>query len=91
MLSKRRNVQVDEDEFPTSPLQDSTSNRQNNSNQLMTLEQIHDGIFSDDFNLAFKGTQHARKMLSRERNPPIDALIELGKYTLKSKFLLRHD
>jgi len=77
MLSKRRNVQVDEDDFPTSPLQDS-SNRQNQSNQLMTLDEIRAGVFSDDFNLAFKATQHARKMLSRERNPPIDSLIDLG-------------
>ena len=73
-------------EFPTGPLQDS-SNCQNQSNQLMTLDEIRAGVFSDDFNLAFKATQHARKMLSRERNPPIDSLIDLGEYCISDWFL----
>jgi len=75
MLSKRRNVCIDDDE-PTSPLQD-TSNRQNQI-AVMSVEEIRDGIFSDDFQTAFKATQAARKILSRERNPPIDSLIEIG-------------
>ena len=57
MLSKRRNVCIDDDE-PTSPLQD-TSNRQNQI-AVMSVEEIRDGIFSDDFQTAFKATQAAR-------------------------------
>ena len=57
MLSKRRNVCIDDDE-PTSPLQDSY-NRQNQI-AVMSVEEIRDGIFSDDFQTAFKATQAAR-------------------------------
>ena len=37
----------------------------------MTIDEIKAGIFSNDYNVAFKATQAARKILSRERNPPI--------------------
>ena len=67
LLSKRRNVCVDDDE-PTSPLQDSS-----NKIPMMSIEEIQENVYSSDFNTAFKATQAARKILSRERNPPIDA------------------
>merc|ERR1712238_430119 len=75
LLSKRRNVQVSDEESDTgySPLKDQT-NRQPS----LTVEEIKVGIFSTDFKEAFKATQAARKILSRERNPPIDVLIEAG-------------
>lgn len=72
MLSKRRNVCVEDDE-PVSPLQD-----QSNRHPLPSVEEIKAGIFSQDFQEAFRATQAARKILSRERNPPIDILIEAG-------------
>ena len=56
-----------------SPLKDQT-NRQ----PPLTIEEIKKGIFSTDFKEAFKATQAARKILSRERNPPIDVLIDAG-------------
>ena len=62
MLSKRRNVCIDDDE-PTSPLQD-TSNRQNKI-EVMSVEEIRDGIFSDDFQTAFKATQAARYVFNK--------------------------
>jgi len=75
MLTKRRNVQVSDEESDTgySPLKDPT-NRQPS----LTVEEIKTGIFSTDFKEAFKATQAARKILSRERNPPIDVLIDAG-------------
>jgi importin subunit alpha-2 len=75
MLTKRRNVQVSDEESDTgySPLKDQT-NRQPS----LTVEEIKTGIFSTDFKEAFKATQAARKILSRERNPPIDVLIDAG-------------
>jgi len=74
LLSKRRNVHVSDDESDSnSPLKDQT-NRQPS----LSIEEIKSGIFSTDFKEAFKATQAARKILSRERNPPIDVLIEAG-------------
>ena len=61
------------DELVLSPLKDQT-NRQPS----LTVEEIKTGIFSMDFKEAFKATQAARKILSRERNPPIDDLIDAG-------------
>jgi hypothetical protein len=55
-------------------LQDHHSNRA----PLPTIKEIQIGIFSSDFKEAFKATQAARKILSRERNPPIDTLIVSG-------------
>lgn len=78
LLSKRRNVCLDDSDLgPTSPLQDKT-NGVNNQAPSMTIDEIKEGIFSSDYNVAFKATQAARKILSRERNPPIDSLIEIG-------------
>jgi len=73
LLSKRRNVCVSDDDEPTSPLQDQT-----NRHPTPTIDEIKAGIFSTDFKEAFRATQAARKILSRERNPPIDTLIEAG-------------
>ena len=81
LLSKRRNVCVDDDE-PTSPLQDSS-----NKIPMMSIEEIQENVYSSDFNTAFKATQAARKILSRERNPPIDALIQAGIVPQLIKFL----
>ena len=44
----------------------------------LTVEEIKTGIFSTDFKVAFKATQAARFILSCEKNPPINALIDAG-------------
>jgi len=77
MLSKRRNVQVDSDTDgePTSPLQDA-SNRA--AVPIMSMEDIKSGVTSPDPAVQFAAVQSARKILSRERNPPIEALIATG-------------
>jgi len=71
MLSKRRNVAVDDE--PLSPLQE---NKQ--QSPLMNIEEIQNGILCADTQKQFQATQSARKILSRERNPPIDVFINLG-------------
>ncbi|XP_071534750.1 importin subunit alpha-1 [Panulirus ornatus] len=82
-LLKRRNVSLDE---PTSPLQE-----QNSSGPVMSLEEIINGITSKDSSTQLIATQAARKMLSRERNPPIDSIIEAGMVSPLVKFLERAD
>lgn len=69
-LLKRRNIEVDE---PTSPLQES-----NYSPRQMLLEEIVDNIQNPNPTQQFQAVQAIRKMLSRERNPPIDTVIEMG-------------
>ncbi|XP_044258258.1 importin subunit alpha-5 [Tribolium madens] len=71
-LLKRRNISLQEE--ASTPLQE------NNSVSLVTMsaEEILMGMMSPDENLQFKATQACRKMLSRERNPPIDHMIRLG-------------
>ena len=43
-----------------------------------SVDEIRGGLFSEDPSVQFAATQAARKILSRERNPPIDTLIEAG-------------
>nr|CAH7758109.1 unnamed protein product [Callosobruchus chinensis] len=69
-LLKRRNISIDE---ATSPLQESKS-----SPISMTADEISYGMMSPDEDVQFKATQACRKILSRERNPPIDHMIRLG-------------
>eukprot|EP00088_Acartia_fossae_P071179 TRINITY_DN9719_c0_g1_i2.p1 TRINITY_DN9719_c0_g1~~TRINITY_DN9719_c0_g1_i2.p1 ORF type:complete len:523 (+),score=111.48 TRINITY_DN9719_c0_g1_i2:39-1607(+) len=84
MLSKRRNVAMDDE--PLSPLQD---NKQTPA--LLSIEEIQNGILSSDSNRQFQATQSARKILSRERNPPIDVFINLGVLPRLVEFLGRGD
>lgn len=92
MLSKRRNVCVDED-FPTSPLQEKNVNSTSgNPVPIVDVNQIKKGIFNDaDPEQQFHCTQSARKILSRERNPPIDLLIESKVIPKLVEFLSRSD
>ncbi|XP_073989130.1 karyopherin subunit alpha [Rhodnius prolixus] len=69
-LLKRRNISLRDE--PTSPLQES------NAQVPTTIEEITAGMQSSDENLQFLATQAARKTLSREKNPPIDILINSG-------------
>ncbi|XP_018572553.1 importin subunit alpha-1 [Anoplophora glabripennis] len=71
-LLKRRNISTSEEQ--TSPLQESNST----SPVPMNAEEIMFGMMSPDENIQFKATQSCRKILSREKNPPIDHMIRLG-------------
>ncbi|KAK3097259.1 hypothetical protein FSP39_008167 [Pinctada imbricata] len=68
-LLKRRNVAVEEE--PTSPLQEVNANKA----PAFTLIEIIQGVSGTDRQLQLQCTQAARKLLSKERNPPIDDII----------------
>jgi len=73
MLAKRRNVGPGDEDEPLSPLQD---NKQ--TLPQLSVEEIQVGIQSNDSAKQLQATMSARKILSRERNPPIDVMISLG-------------
>jgi len=83
-LLKRRNVDVSDDE-PLSPLQES------NRPTVMPLSDIVTAIKSSDGNTVFTATQSVRKLLSKERNPPIDRVIEAGLVDTLVRFLDLND
>ena len=87
-LSKRRNVCLDDSmDGPTSPFQE----KNGQPAPLPTLEEIRHGIFSDQTGNQYLFTQAARKILSRERNPPIDTLINSGVIPRMVEFLQRNE
>lgn len=71
-MLKRRNIEIDE---PTSPLQESNGQQ---AALPMTLEEIMANIMNPNPAIQFSAVQAVRKMLSRERNPPINTVIEMG-------------
>merc|ERR1712071_190333 len=76
---------IDIDDEPLSPLQE--QNRQAAAN--MSIEDIVSGINSGDENKEITATHAARKILSRERNPPIDILINADVVPKLVEFLNR--
>lgn len=83
-ILKRRNVSFSED--PVSPLHE-----QNKQGAVMSLEDIVRGLTSPEPDCQLEATQSARKILSRERHPPIDAMIQAGVVPVLVNSLNRDD
>jgi hypothetical protein len=83
-LLKKRNLQVEPDE---TPLQES-----NKTVPLdLSLPAIISNINSPSPEAQFSGVQSCRKLLSKEKNPPIDAVIGSGVVSKLVEFLARAD
>ncbi|XP_078050431.1 karyopherin subunit alpha [Augochlora pura] len=71
-LLKRRNVNIGQE--PQSPTGETISQ----SPTSISIDEIVAGMQSVDETIQLQATQACRKMLSREKNPPIDSMIERG-------------
>lgn len=83
-LFKRRNIHTAEDDA-VSPLQESNGQ----TSGAYTMNDIMNGICSKDPVREFECVQAARHMLSKERSPPIDAMIGHGVVPMLINFLER--
>ncbi|KAG8432838.1 hypothetical protein GDO86_017189, partial [Hymenochirus boettgeri] len=86
-ILKRRNVCFPED-LVISP---EHQNAFLNTVPPLSLDEIVQGIISGDAELELRSTQAARKILSRERNPPLNDIIEAGLIPRLVEFLSHHD
>lgn len=84
-LLKRRNLNIIEDAEPLSPTE---------NNDILpistSIEEIVGGMHSSDETIQLQATQACRKMLSREKNPPIDNMIQQGIVPRCIEFLDSH-
>ncbi|XP_072274964.1 importin subunit alpha-8 isoform X1 [Pyxicephalus adspersus] len=85
-ILKRRNVSSFPDDELNSPEQQKAQ-----QGPPLSLDEIIEGIHSGDSDLELKCTQATRKMLSRERNPPLNDIIEAGLIPKLVDFLTYHD
>jgi len=72
-ILKRRNCDGGLLDDPTSPLQEIDPNSQH-----WSVEEIVAGVKSQSLDHQLQATQAARKLLSREKHPPIDSIVTAG-------------
>ncbi|GAB1603726.1 importin subunit alpha-1-like [Argonauta hians] len=70
---KRRNI-GDLSDDAVSPLKE----RNQGTSSTLTINEVIYGVSSDSVEAQLEATQAARRLLSKERNPPIDAIISAG-------------
>lgn len=85
-LLKRRNIEIQE---PLSPLQE--INAQSPGSINLSMEEICQLLESQDPTKQFQAVQAIRKMLSREKNPPIDVVINMNMVPILIHFLENFD
>jgi len=88
-ILKRRNICLTEDDA-TSPLQESSKPNAAKAPTL-SIDEIVAGILGTDKAAQLTAVQAARKILSRERNPPIDTMIQAGIVPHCVRFLTHTD
>jgi len=83
MLSKRRNVNVvcdgdisDDGGVGAGPLSDATNRHAGGA--LLPMAMLIEGLTAPDPEVMYRSVLSARKLLSKESNPPIDDLIDSG-------------
>ncbi|XP_041838022.1 importin subunit alpha-1-like [Melanotaenia boesemani] len=74
-ILKKRNIQNFLDE-PTTPLQEKDPNGQPPHH--WSVEEIVEHVNSQNLDIQLQATQTARKLLSREKQPPVDSIIAAG-------------
>ncbi|XP_037082146.1 importin subunit alpha-5-like [Pollicipes pollicipes] len=89
-ILKRRNICLGEEDAATSPLQESTKANSAKPPSL-SIDEIVAGILGSDKSAQLTAVQAARKILSRERNPPIDTMIQAGIVPHCVRFLTHAD
>ncbi|XP_026989436.1 importin subunit alpha-1 [Tachysurus fulvidraco] len=80
-ILKRRNVTC------VTESEDQDPNHNSQSFQHWTVEEIVSGVNSQCLDHQLQATQAARKLLSREKHPPIDSIVEAGLITTLVSFL----
>ncbi|KAJ6319021.1 hypothetical protein OIU76_014376 [Salix suchowensis] len=85
-LQKKRREGLLVQQFPAAVLSSS-----NMENKLESLPSMVAGVWSDDSNLQLEATTQFRKLLSIERSPPIEEVIQAGVVPRFVEFLVRED
>ncbi|CAI9109258.1 OLC1v1009045C1 [Oldenlandia corymbosa var. corymbosa] len=93
LLKKRRNVVVPEDDYDYDQalVLNFAPPEKKNHQQKENLQDLLKWISSNDISLQLEATTGFRKLLSIERDPPVDEVIESGVVPWLVKFLTRDD